>query len=160
MHIKLKDISQELIPSMSSDEARKYFELENWKMFAQKIQRHPYVRQFIINRDKNICQCCHANIDSTFQLHHIDYYHACKFGKRIKTISSTIVRHNRILSLPDCEACHREKSEYFLQCTDRVELVHGICNMLIDKAFKLKSGIEFKITDKENQRSKNLKFDF
>ena len=63
-----------LIPRLSSAAARLKHDQDAWKLFARRIQRHPFVKAHIIRRDyENGCPWCDRPFTSTenLQVHHV-----------------------------------------------------------------------------------------
>lgn len=133
----MKDINipERLIPVCTSQEAKLKYDLVAWKMFAQRMQRHPFIKEYILKRDQ-ICQCCsipfNKKSNKAFQLHHVDYNHFCKFGQTvvISVPGKTRIRKHK---LPDCETCFKTHPAFFEECAFRVVAVHPRCNFEISK---------------------------
>lgn len=123
-----------LIPALGSMEAKtKFVNIEAWSLFARKITKNPYMQQFIFTRDNSICAWCGKKVvKDGFHIHHSDYEHICNFGKEIRIDRPTEKRPNKMVSIPDCETCHKIHLEYFEDCTKRLHIVHKICNSIIN----------------------------
>lgn len=84
-------------------------------MFARRMQKHPYMKAFILNRDK-VCQWCGYRFKGppyNFHIHHIDYDHECQFEHMVEIIVPTSKRPEKKRELPDCERCHKKDFIFF-----------------------------------------------
>jgi hypothetical protein len=127
----------DLIPIMSSGEARGRHQREPWLMFARRMQRHPYVRSFLMSRDSgHCCPCCDQPLwlHQRLLLHHTDYDHHCQSTRRVEFPTPSERNPNRTFRGPDCEACHAENPAAFNSCVSRLVMVHGLCNARIEQA--------------------------
>ncbi len=126
---------EDLIPYMLSNDAKqknKSYQSE-WVKFARKMQKNPYMKEYIFSRHKGRCQWCKKNIQNEFVLHHVDYDHICRHPHNIRISSSNKRTH---LNIPDCENCCKTNRQLFMECARRVACVHNLCNKLIDERSK------------------------
>jgi hypothetical protein len=125
-------MNPDIIPKMDSITAKeKHLHHEaNWKLFARRMQKNPFMRDFIINKTNKCARC--RKVLSNFQLHHIDYDHYCQFSEPIKIHKPTKKRLNRHILVPDCASCIVKRPELFYECAKRVVPVHSYCNKLIN----------------------------
>jgi hypothetical protein len=126
-----------LIPKLSSAAARLKHDQDAWKLFARRIQRHPFVKAHIIRRDyENGCPWCDRPFTSTenLQVHHVDYDHACTFLRSVTLDQPTSKRPSRSYTGPDCQSCGQCCPDQFEACMSRLRLVHPFCNARIAKA--------------------------
>lgn len=127
-----------LIPAFGSEEmkAKHSNNLEQWKLFARRFQKNPFVQSMVLSRDNEKCQFCgyKLSIAKNFHVHHIDYDHVCKFGKVISIPQPSEKRPNRSFNGPNCELCHKEMPNLFSECIKRVVLVHPLCNKEIEES--------------------------
>ena len=126
-----------LIPKISYREAKALHSSAKWRPFASKINKNPFIKQYLFNKD-NICPWCGKAIkyiDSSV-VHHIDYNHECDFNAELKIPAPTEKRPERVIRVPDCERCSRERIGLFDQCISRICLIHKTCNFEIIKEKK------------------------
>lgn len=127
-----------IIPVIGSMEAKiKHNGSKEWKLFARKITKNPFMKNVVANRHSNRCSWCNRSIRSEFILHHVDYDHQCMYG--IETVISrpTEKRPNKKVIVPDCETCNKIRPEYFNECVNRLVPVHGKCNAVIEEYRKV-----------------------
>jgi hypothetical protein len=127
----------DLVPELSSTQAKKDFDHERWYLFARRCQRNPFMREMIMKRDLVLpCGWCGQPIvkHQSWNIHHIDYAHECTYG--ITTIEKTVSIYNnpRNYRGPDCRSCFFMESEQFQSCFKRLRLVHRTCNQKIELA--------------------------
>ena len=108
-------MNKELSPKITSSVARSLHQHEDfaWRLFARRIQKHPFVKAVLIQQHlAKGCAWCGRPFASpgSVQLHHVDYDHACKFKG------------------PDCRRCRQERPSYFESCVSRLVLTHKLCN--------------------------------
>ncbi|OZU87207.1 hypothetical protein CIL03_18110 [Virgibacillus indicus] len=106
---------------------------EEWKMFARKIQKNPFVKNFLLNRENHKCAWCGWNIDNKFVAHHIDYDHVCEFKVMREYPNPTVKRPKRVVRVPDCERCCIANPNLFSDCMSKLTPVHQLCNFNIAK---------------------------
>lgn len=131
--------NRNIINMHSKKEMRsKHEKNEKWKNYAQRAQKHPYVRNYLMEKYKNICQYCGMPIIKSLQLQHVTYDKECVTGDVIVVSHKTPKRPNGTRKVPDCEHCDK-----FHDCIDgSLFPVHGYCNMLINReTYKIKRNI-------------------
>lgn len=131
------EMNPDIIPKMNSITAKeKHIHCEiNWKLFAQKMQRNPFMRNYKIGKTDRCARC--GERLKNFQLHHIDYDHFCQFNEAIRMPNQTAKRPNRTILVPDCEGCKINSPEVFEECAKRVVPVHPFCNKLINDKMEI-----------------------
>ena len=104
-------------------------------MYARRAQRHPYVREFIQERDGGICRWCGKRIypGQKMNIHHMDYDHCCSYPGRVEIPTPTEKRQGRAFKGPDCQQCHASTPDAFNGCMSRLALVHSRCNAEINE---------------------------
>ncbi len=112
---------------------RKHLDNIQWKTFARKIQKNPFVKNFILNRNCYKCAWCNWSIDDKFVLHHIDYDHVCDYLILKEYPNPTDKRPNRTVKVPDCETCSIVNPNSFTECMSRLVAVHKKCNLKIEE---------------------------
>ena len=127
----------QIIPTQSRYTSKTFYidNIEAWKNFAQRITKNPFVKDFLINRDGNKCSWCTRRMINSLVVHHTSYQHHCSYNvvKRIK--AGTENRPNKTRLVPDCEACKKDSLGRFLECMDKLVLVHNGCNKAISDSF-------------------------
>jgi len=118
---KIKTI--DFCPKIDADIARNFYsengKLENWRNF--KRGRKPFVRNYLLCKQNNICPVCGKTLDEdTATLHHVDYMFLCLHSEKIL--------HGEM-----CEICKTEHCHSFLQCTNKMIMVHTGCHFQIHK---------------------------
>ena len=128
------DMNPKIIPkNRSMDMKEKHEGKEEWKMFARRIQRNPFVKNHILVRDNHKCTWCDLDIDKGFVGHHIDYDHVCEYKVMREYRSPTFKRPKRMIKVPDCESCSIANSNLFSECMSKLTTVHKLCNYNIAK---------------------------
>lgn len=109
----------------SRKESKKEHEAnEKWKNFAQRAQKNPFVKAYLMNKYNGICQYCGLPIRKNLQLQHKTYDKECITDSLIRVLSPTPKRPNATRCVPDCEHC-----EQFHECIDDALFpVHAFCN--------------------------------
>jgi len=132
-----------IIPELSSAEARKNFtsNLEPWRNFAQRITKNPFVKTFLLKRDGAMCSWCHRDLREIQIIHHTSYDHWCSYNKVLRIGCSTKNRPNKTRIIPDCKGCKEENDDRFLNCMDKLTLVHRVCNKKISEAKSIRKEV-------------------
>jgi hypothetical protein len=127
-----------LIPLHRSKDVKQNFEqnIEAWKNFAQRITKNLFVKNFLLKRDGSHCSWCKRTMNENFAVHHISYYHCCTFKKVTVVSTPTPSNPNNYRIVPDCESCKKENEKRFLECMDKLALVHSSCNKEISDSRK------------------------
>ena len=81
-------MNTKIIPSISSKDAAKDYDVEKWKNYARRMQKNNFMRNVIFLKYKGVCQWCGRKINSQFHLHHKDYRHQCISNKQVKQQST------------------------------------------------------------------------
>ena len=126
-------MNKELSPKITSSVARSLHQHEDfaWRLFARRIQKHPFVKAVLIQQHlAKGCAWCGRPFASpgSVQLHHVDYDHACKFKRTVELATPTPKRPDRKFKGPDCRRCRQERPSYFESCVSRLVLTHKLCN--------------------------------
>jgi hypothetical protein len=106
-------------------------DLAEWKLFAARITRNPFVRDYLQQRQEHCCPWCGGSTRSGYHLavHHLDYEHVCGFPKTITPMG----KRRALKSVPDCQSCSIQASNLFSECMRRICLVHHGCHQEIHK---------------------------
>lgn len=128
-------MNSSIIPNLPSREARVPFvqNLEQWRNFAQRITKSPFVKAFLLERDGHECSWCKRVLGENKVVHHISYEHVCTFDRTIQIDTPTFKRSSRQRNVPDCESCKKDNNDRFISCMNKLALVHGYCNKLISE---------------------------
>lgn len=102
--------------------------LEQWRNFAQRITKNPFVKTYLIERDGTICGWCKKELYDLKIVHHISYDHYCSYDKVIRINSPTPTNPFKTRLVPDCKSCMEDTLERFETCMQKLVLVHSICN--------------------------------
>ena len=121
-------MNKEIIPKKTAEEAKKNLRPAYWIIFARRMQKNLFMRDYIVNRHNYICAWCNTKLHK-FVLHHIDYEHECKDKHCLK-----IKLGNKNHFIPDCEKCYNDDILEFNECAKRVVPVHAMCNLDIEKS--------------------------
>ena len=117
----LKDVKKNI-------EEKTYY---RWHLYAIKITKNDFVKKYLFIRNEGRCLWCGLNIVEKKVVHHIDYNHFCSF-------KGTILSNNKKSTLiPDCKNCAKLHYKKFIECTDKLLLVHPRCNMEIAQHHKI-----------------------
>ena len=109
-----------------------------WKIYTNRIQRHPFIQHILMDRYQGVCQFCGKPIVDNLNIHHANYDNVCLYPDRcIRLPSPTEKRPNRTRIVPNCEGCQNLD-----KCTKDLYPVHGICNMVISKIFEKERKID------------------
>jgi hypothetical protein len=126
----MKNYNKNIINQHTRNEARtKHGDSERWKNYAERVQKHPFVREYLIQKYNGICQYCGLPIAGDFQIQHGTYDKECIFEEHIRVKYKTKRRPNGTRKVPDCENC----TEFHECIDDALYPVHAYCNMLISK---------------------------
>ncbi|XKH50475.1 hypothetical protein LG275_12850 [Chryseomicrobium palamuruense] len=127
-------MNPKVIPkNQSMDMKEKHQGKEEWKMFARRVQKNPFVKNHLLNRENQKCSWCGWSIDNDFVVHHIDYDHVCEYKVMREYPSPTVKRPKRMVKVPDCESCSMANPNLFSGCMSRLTPVHKLCNFKIEK---------------------------
>ena len=97
--------------------------------FTSRCQKNPFMKRYVLNRDRRLCFFCHKVIfNDTFVLHHLDYENSCVFGDVIKFHLPTLKRPKRLRKLPDCETCYVQFYNEFKKCSSLLVSAHCSCH--------------------------------
>lgn len=120
--------NDKIINQHTRNEARaKHGDSERWKHYAERVQKHPFVREYLIQKYNGVCQYCGLPIKNDFQIQHATYDKECISDKVIRVKHKTKRRPNGTRKVPDCENC-----PVFHECIDdALYPVHAYCNRLI-----------------------------
>lgn len=125
-----------LIPRIASADAKRNHPAEGWTLFARRIQKHPFVKAYLLRRDFNDgCGWCRTAFASpaNVQIHHVDYDHACTFLQVTEISTPTPKRPTRRYRGPDCQTCSNQHRDKFDACMSRLRLTHMMCNAHIEE---------------------------
>lgn len=128
-------MKNELIPKKGSMDSKKNFDDVKWNMFARRMQKNPFMKNYIFKLHQGICPFCNLKLRN-FVLHHTDYQHQCIYTDFIKVPNPTTKRPNRVSKVPNCEMCYKENPNAFSECVRRVVPVHKLCNVKIEEERK------------------------
>lgn len=117
-----------IINTESRKEARRKFNgSEKWVNYAERIQKHPFVKNYLMKKYGGICQYCGMPIRNNLQLQHKYYSKECVSEKTIYASHPTPARPDGVRRVPDCGRCVR-----FHECVDdSLYPVHAGCNAKI-----------------------------
>lgn len=126
-------MNESIVPNLSRANAREKItvQLEQWKNFAQRITKNPFVKNFLFERDRKYCAWCDKKLEGVNVIHHTTYEHHCDYGKAIRISSPTVSRPNKTRLVPDCKSCNAENNDRFLACMSKLVVVHLFCNKKI-----------------------------
>lgn len=112
------------------DESRiKHGDSERWKNFAVRIQKNPFVREYLMKKYNGICQRCGRPIREGFKIQHATYDRECISDETIRIKKKTKKRPGGTRKVPDCEEC-----PVFYECVDgALHPVHARCGRPEDK---------------------------
>ena len=116
----------------SFDMKEKYKNSPQWRNYASKICKNPFVKQFLFDRQGGRCPFCGEIITKRKIVHHLNYKHTCKTSELIKVKSPTKKKPDRNVFVPDCERCSKETPRAFKKCMKNLRLVHALCNRDIE----------------------------
>jgi hypothetical protein len=124
-----------IVPDLTRSQAREKFinNLEAWKNFAQRITKNPFVKNFLLERDGNRCSWCKCVLQQYKIIHHTTYEHICTYNKVIRISAPTLGQPYKTRLVADCKSCKEQSKEKFLECTNKLVLVHGMCNKIISE---------------------------
>ena len=117
------------------DFIEKYKQDTGWKKYKSKITKNIFVKRYLYAVDGSTCPFCHREFKSEPIIHHLDYDHTCTFEKIIELDTSTIKRPNKMTTVPDCESCHNDNNSIFLECMNKLMIVHSYCNKRINDVY-------------------------
>ena len=120
-----------IIPVRKAAECEKDYDAARWRRFARRITKNPYVRNFLAQRDSQVCAWCGQKIAEGGDIHHTTYAHDCSFAGTIVVRQQTAQRHSRKREVPDCERCRASDEVRFGACMSKLVLVHQLCNIEI-----------------------------
>lgn len=108
-----------------------------WRLFAHRITKNPFFRNFKIITQNKDCPICKTELKGKICLHHIDYNHICQRGENI------LLGKN----MPNCKECFTDNPDFFISCSLRTVLVHNSCHG------KLHNDSKFKGNDTEVEKN-------
>ena len=114
--------------NIHSEMREKYACSKEWRIFANTIPKHPYIKSYLYEKYEGLCQFCKKPLKPTFQVHHISYDCVCINPNLEKVAVPTPKKPNRNIYLPHCESC-----ENIEVCTINLRPVCKSCNMIISK---------------------------
>lgn len=132
---------QYLVPKNRKKPIQEKLQLEypklffQWDMFANQITKNADLRDFLADKQSNLCPWCGESlINTSFQrqivIHHLDYKHLCN-GPLTK-----VYRNHKIVEIPNCLSC-----DNLSKCTARLVVIHNNCNKQINdeqlKSYKI-----------------------
>jgi len=128
-------MNKTIIPELCRSTARKnvIVDIEAWKNFAQRITKNQFVKAFLLQRDGTKCSWCHKDIHEIKIIHHTTYDHCCSYNVVIRIPSPTYKHRNKTRVVPDCKSCKENSIERFINCMDKLVLVHSNCNKSISE---------------------------
>ncbi len=126
-------MNKAIIPKIDPQIARAAYNEIEWKNFALRITKNPFVKEFLLQKDGNSCQWCNKPMNDNIIIHHISYEHSCTFGKVIEINRATEKRPNKVAVVPDCKLCKEGNEDRFNTCISKLALVHSGCNWIISK---------------------------
>ena len=118
----------EIIPARKASDCEKDYDLGRWRKFARRITKNSYVRNFLAQRDSEVCAWCGQKIADGGDIHHTTYAHDCSFAGTMIVRQQTAQRHSRKREVPDCERCRASDEVRFGACMSKLVLVHQLCN--------------------------------
>lgn len=118
----------------SSDPESKF----RWECFITRMRRNPFTREYLRERQQNVCPVCRQTLDpEKTWMHYTDYDGSCKFVKSTKDLATypcpSKSKPNCKEKAPSCEQCMLKEPELFDQCMSKLILVHGPCNEALGK---------------------------
>ena len=125
-----------LIPTKSSTEAKVNYDPTKWYLFARKITKCPFVKEYLKSIHNNKCAWCGGELKDEFIVHHISYEHECVYTIEKKIDHPTEKRPNRTCKIPNCEICYINSKDKFDECMSKIAPVHKMCNWNIEKTFQ------------------------
>jgi len=130
-------INLNIIPKNSSiDSKNKHNNKEKWSLFARKLTKSIFMKNYLKDKYNNKCPWCGYNLNDNLVIHHIDYDHECFYNNYIKISHPTNKRPNRTYKAPDCENCYKTTNNKFNECIIRIAPVHKFCNLQIEEKYK------------------------
>ena len=122
----------------SSDMKLKYNNSLNWRLFSSRICRNTFVLDYLSKKCNNTCSWCGKVFDDRpIVIHHMDYDNqCCDSSGLIEIPKPTPKRPNRTVRVPNCENCYNSNRDMFLKCTNRLTVVHSVCNMIINRVYE------------------------
>ena len=137
--LNLRENERRPHPMDSRDAKTKYHASTEWKNFARRAQKNPFMKAYHITvLQHGVCPVCGKRfIKSTYELahgHHTDYDHTCVTAETIEYPRPSEKRPNGTRRFPDCQTCARTSPESFLACASRIEYVHPGCHVLLHKS--------------------------
>ena len=124
-----------LVPHASYAESKNLYRNSiAWRRFANRAQRHPFMKEMLLRRDfDHGCSWCRRRFSNpeTVQVHHTTYNNVCTYECSIEIATPTGKRPNRKFKGPDCEGCFYENRTGFDDCAGSLVLVHKLCNQKI-----------------------------
>ena len=148
-------INIKIIPKNNSmDMKNKYSNDFRWILFGRRIQRNPFVKEFLLNKYNDKCLCCGKYIRNVFVIHHIDYDNICSLNEVITIPYVTKYGKQTVRNIPNCKKCYRDLNVKFNNCIEKLVPVHQRCNKLIyDYMYKNKE-YNFMKLDEKNEWEK------
>lgn len=130
---------EKIVPVLSQRQAKENItvDVEQWKNFAQRITKNPFVKSFLLKRDGNRCGWCKGQFLKQPVIHHINYDHHCSYNVLIQIPAPTLNNPFKTRFVPDCKNCKIGNNDRFMTCMNKLVLVHNFCNKRIsDEADK------------------------
>ncbi|WP_199200612.1 MULTISPECIES: HNH endonuclease [unclassified Nitratiruptor] len=127
-----------LKPSVTYGKAKQYFLQKGlydyWISYARRVTRNKFVKDYLYKRDNGVCPYCNKKVDiDEAVVHHKDYMNVCIYHKDDYVLidNPTSKRPSRKAKISKCHLCKQENQEKFLDCMNRLTLIHQICNKRI-----------------------------
>ncbi|SEC64971.1 hypothetical protein SAMN04489761_3396 [Tenacibaculum sp. MAR_2009_124] len=131
--------------NLKTEEGIKYNYSLDWRLFAHRINKNPFFKNFKIISQTKICPICGHELDGKICLHHIDYDHICQRGENI------LIGKN----MPNCKICFNETPDFFISCSIRTVVVHNSCHGKLHNDSKFKdNGLEPNKSDESKNDNK------
>lgn len=121
----------QIINSLPRSAFKDKYERQSWLNFASRVTKNPFMLDFLIRRERSKCSWCENTLYEKKTIHHISYDHFCSFNVIIRENRPTQKRPSRQAKVPDCKSCHDINKDVFIQCANKLTVVHPICNLRI-----------------------------